>query len=135
MFDLIPFAARPHDLFDNFDRHFWRDMNSMTQDFRTDIVEEDDRYVIECELPGFTREDISVDVENDRLIISARREHKDDGRKYIHRERTSAAYQRSFAISNIRTDAISAAYTDGVLSLTLPKEQPKEAQSRKIEIA
>lgn len=135
MFDLIPFAARSRDLFDNFDRHIWRDMNFVTGDFRTDIVEEDDKYVVECELPGFSREDISVDIENDRLTISARHERKDDGRTYIHRERTDASYQRSFSISNIQTDSITAAYNDGVLILNLPKAQPKEAQSRKIQIA
>lgn len=135
MYDLIPFAARPYHRFDNFDHRHCHDMNSMTHAFRTDIVEEDDRYVIECELPGFDRENISVDVKDERLIISARRERKDDGRSYIHRERTFAAYQRIFAISNVRTDEITAAYTDGVLTLTLPKEQPRENHSRKIEIA
>jgi len=133
MFDLIPFATRAHD-FDNFDRRLWREMNPMTGGFRTDIVEEENQYVLECELPGFAREDISVDVEEERLVITAHREAKDDGRNYIHRERTSATYQRSFSISNIQTDSITAAYHDGILTLNLPKFQPKAAPSRKITI-
>ena len=136
MFDLIPFAAKSRDLFDSFDRRFWNDSAAALGDFRTDITEEGDKYVLEAELPGFKREDISIDVEDDRLIITAKNnaETENNAKNYVHRERRSAVYQRSFSSSNIDTAAITAAYTAGILTLNLPKMQPKTAESRKIQI-
>ena len=134
MFDLIPFAAKSRDLFDSFDRRFWGEGTAALGDFRTDIIEENDKYVLEAELPGFKREDISIDVEDDRLTITAKATAEENGKNYVHRERRSAVYQRSFSISNIDTGAITAAYTDGILTLNLPKMQPKTAESRKIQI-
>ena len=134
MFDLIPFAAKSRDLFDSFDRRFWGEGTAALGDFRTDISEENDKYVLEAELPGFKREDISIDVEDDRLTITAKATAEENGKNYVHRERRSAVYQRSFSISNIETGAITAAYTDGILTLNLPKMQPKTAESRKIQI-
>ena len=134
MYDLIPFAAKSRDLFDSFDRRFWGEGTAALGDFRTDISEENDKYVLEAELPGFKREDISIDVEDDRLTITAKATAEENGKNYVHRERRSAVYQRSFSISNIETGAITAAYTDGILTLNLPKMQPKTAESRKIQI-
>ena len=134
MFDLIPFAAKSRDLFDSFDRRFWGEGTAALGEFRTDISEENDKYVLEAELPGFKREDISIDVEDDRLTITAKATAEENGKNYVHRERRSAVYQRSFSISNIETGAITAAYTDGILTLNLPKMQPKTAESRKIQI-
>ena len=136
MFDLIPFAAKSRDLFDSFDRRFWGEGAAALGEFRTDISEEGDKYVLEAELPGFKREDISIDVEDDRLTITAKNnsEENTDTKNYVHRERRSAVYQRSFSISNIETGAITAAYADGILTLNLPKVQPKAAETRKIQI-
>ena len=137
MFDLIPFATKSHDLFDNFDRR-WNEMGAALGDFRTDITEEKDKYVLEAELPGFKREDINIDVEDDRLVITAKTssETTESGEKknYVHRERRSATYQRSFSISNIATEAITASYNDGILTLNLPKMLPKESAARKITV-
>ncbi|MGI6335988.1 MAG: Hsp20/alpha crystallin family protein [Eubacteriales bacterium] len=138
MFDLIPFASRTRDLFDPFDRRMFSEMTAALGDFRTDITEEDDKYVLESELPGFQREDISIDVDGNRLVISAqtKSEESDESKKnYVHRERRCANYTRSFSISNIDTDNITAAYNDGVLTLNLPKRLPKKPETKKIVIA
>ena len=136
MFDLIPFASKSRDLFDTLDRRASGDMTASLGDFRTDIIEEAGRYVLECELPGFRREDISVDIADDRLTITAKANPDSERarRSYVHRERRVATWQRSFSLSNIETQSITASYTDGILTLSLPKVQPKAAQSRKIEI-
>ena len=55
-------------------------------------------------------------------------------KNYVHRERRSATYQRSFSISNIATEAITASYNDGILTLNLPKMLPKESAARKIAV-
>ncbi len=128
MLDLVPFSVKSHDPFDSLDRR------ATLGDFRSDIIEESDRYVLECELPGFSREAISVDASDDRLTITAKRTEPDRTRTYVHRERSFTTWQRSFSLSNIETDSITASYTDGVLRLNLPKVQPKSAQARKIEI-
>lgn len=141
MYSMMPFGRNNtlSDFFDHFDRHFF---NGLTKPdftaFRTDIREEDDRFVLDADLPGFDREDIHLDLQGDVLTITAQhednKEDKDENGKYICRERFSNSYSRSFNVSGIRADAISAAYQNGVLSLSLPKEEAQAPQSRRIEI-
>ena len=61
-------------------------------------------------------------------------ENKDEGGKYVCRERRVGSFTRSFNVSGIQEDAISASYENGVLKLTLPKQGEPEPQSRKIAI-
>lgn len=141
MFGMIPFEYREHNLFDaldNFERSFFKDTNTDFSVFRTDIKDAGDKYVLEAELPGFQKEDISLDVKDGILTISAQHnesnDQKDDDGKYIRRERRYGSFRRSFDISSIDESAIAAAYHDGVLELSLPKRQQVLPQSRKIAI-
>ena len=72
------------------------------------------------------------------LTITAKhdetKENKDESGKYICRERRTGSYARSFDVSGIREEDISAAYDNGVLKLTLPKQGEPQPQSRKITI-
>ena len=105
--------------------------------FRTDITDNGDAYSLEADLPGFGREDITVEVQDNCLTISAERkedsEHKEDG-GYVRRERRFGSFRRSFDITGIRGDEISAKYENGVLTLSLPKEVPAEPEKKRIEI-
>ena len=141
MFELMPFGYRrvsaynPFRDFEEMSRSFW-DNNNVSA-FRTDITEKDGKYVLEADLPGFKKEDISVDIDKDCLTITA--EHKSEEKEenadsYIRRERYYGSYTRSFNVKGIDTEAITAAYTDGVLTLTMPKKEPEVPAARRLEI-
>ena len=93
--------------------------------FRTDISDKGDSYLLEADLPGFDKDSIHLDLNEDILTISAERhsEHEDEDKRgnYVCCERSYGQYQRSFDVSGIDKDNIKAKYADGVLSLTLPK--------------
>lgn len=143
MFEMMPFA-RNHgvDLY-----HPFRDLEELERSmfsntgvtaFRTDIRDTGDAYVLEADLPGMKKEDIHIDIDGDRLSISAERsaskEEKDENGGYIRCERSYGSFSRSFDISGIRGEEISAAYEDGVLTLTLPKQTRTVPASRRLEI-
>lgn len=141
MFELMPFGYRrvsaynPFRDFEEMSRSFWD--NDNVSAFRTDITEKDGKYVLEADLPGFKKEDISVDIDKDCLTITA--EHKSEEKEenadsYIRRERYYGSYTRSFNVKGIDTEAITAAYNDGVLTLTMPKKEPEVPAARRLEI-
>lgn len=141
MFGMLPFDRHNDnlfDLFDNFERSFFGRSGATLPDFRTDIKDTGDAFVLESELPGFEKEDISLDVKDGILTIAAQHkessDQKDDAGNYIRRERRFGSFQRSFDISGIDEGSISAAYNNGVLVLTLPKAKPVLPESRKIAI-
>ena len=140
MFELIPFSSHGFPLYDPFrvfDDWFSSDRSGgRFSSFRTDIREEADRYILEADLPGCSRQDVEVTVENDRLTISARRseESGEENGGYLRRERSWGSFCRSFDLSAVDADRICAAYSDGVLTLTLPKKEERRSSSRKLEI-
>ena len=137
MFELTPYSTR-RSVYDPF--NFFSDFfgtNNAPMELRTDISDRGDSFVLEADLPGFKKDDIKIDLENDRLTISAERkdEHEEKGKNgYIRRERSYGSFTRSFDVSGIDTAAISAAYTDGVLTLTLPKRPELVPENRQIAI-
>ena len=115
----------------------YRTVNDMPG-METDVKDLGDSYLIEADLPGFKKEDIHLNLNGDTLSLEAERhlehEDKDKKGKYLLVERSSGKYIRSFDVSNVDTDAITAKYENGVLALTLPKKQPAQPASRLLEI-
>ena len=107
-------------------------------EFKTDIRDNGDSFVLEADLPGFNKDDIHVDLSDNSLTITAERhsdyEQKDKKGNYVRCERSYGSYTRSFSTDGIDTANIKAAYTDGVLRLTLPKQQQILPSSRRLEI-
>lgn len=140
MFDLMPFGSNnTNDIFhylDNFEKNFFSGLTNTSQ-FRTDILDKGDRYLLQAELPGFEKDDIKIDLNNDLLTISAEHNESEEqtDKNFIRRERRYGSFSRSFDISNIKAEEISAEYKNGILNLTLPKKQENPAPSnRRIEI-
>ena len=104
--------------------------------FRTDVTDEGDHYLLETDLPGFDKKDITLDIQDDTLTIRAERksnyEEKKD--KFVRMERSYGSYQRSFDLTGIDADKIKAKYKDGVLRLTLPKLEQRLPEGRRLEI-
>ena len=105
--------------------------------FRTDIIEEDGGYKLQADLPGFEKEDIHVDVEGDMLTVSAERKEENEENRdgYVRRERRFGSYRRSFDVSEIDQDGITGDYTNGVLTLHLPKKEAEAPAAKRIELS
>lgn len=144
MFELIPIdrhmrRAAGYDPFRDFEeieRNFFGGASSALAGFRTDVSDTGEAYKLECELPGFKKEDIQINIENDCLTISAERRSNEEDKKtnFIKRERVYGSFTRSFDVSGVDVDAIEASYNDGVLTVTLPKRAELLPVSRKLEI-
>ncbi len=145
MFELIPFDRTmrrmanfdPFREMDNMERSFFGNTNLVSA-FRTDVSDTGDAYKLEAELPGFNKDDIKIDIENDCLTISAERklETNDEDKKknFVKRERFYGSYSRSFDVTGIDVDNIEASYADGVLTLNMPKKKEEIPASRRLEI-
>lgn len=136
MFELTPYSTR-RSMMDPF--NFFSDFfgtNNAPMELRTDITDKGDSFVLEADLPGFKKEDIKIDLENDRLTIKAERHSNTETTKngYVRRERSFGSFERSFDVSGIDTAGIKANYTDGVLTLTLPKRPELVPDNRSIVI-
>jgi len=127
----------PFDPFRDFDGKPFNDSMPVNS-CRTDIKDMGDKYVMESELPGFEKEDIKLDINDSYLVISAeheqKEEHKDENGKYIRKERHFGSYKRSFDISDVDADNISAEYKNGILTIDLPKKKPETPVSKRLEI-
>ena len=133
MFGMIPFDRRDDnlfDMFDNFEKKFFGNTNASLPAFRTDIRDQGDKFLLE--------EDISLELKEGILTIKAEhkenQDQKDDKGNYIRRERRYGSFSRTFDVSGIDENAITAVYNNGILELTLPKLAPVVPQSRQIAI-
>lgn len=102
--------------------------------YPVDMNEQDDKIVVDAELPGFKRDEVEVDVQNRRLHIRAEREEKQEqGTPHV-RERSFNRIERSFALpENVDPAEATAKLSDGLLHIEMPKQQ-KSGPSR-IEIS
>ena len=139
MFDLIPFERRTSNLLnylDQMNRAFWGNSESSVVPCSTDIIDQGNQYLLRTDLPGYNKEDIHIDMDGDRMTISAqhKEETQTDDNTYIRRERRYGSMSRSFDVSGIDTSGIQAKYENGVLELTLPKKEATVTPNRRIEI-
>ncbi len=94
---------------------------------KTDIREKDDNYEISVDLPGFRKEDITVELDNGYITINASKNlDKDDNNKkgkLLRQERYAGSMTRSFYVGeNVEKEDVDANYRHGVLNLTIPKK-------------
>ena len=94
---------------------------------KCDIYEKDGAYHIEADIPGFKKDEISVDCEDGYVTITAEKnsenEEKDEGKKYLKRERSYSKTTRKFYVGDIDANEIKAEFKDGMLKVTVPKEE------------
>ncbi len=136
MFDLVPFR------FNDWERRFFPDLfndeffSRSLAGFKTDIKDTGKEYLIEAELPGFAKEEITVEVDDDRLTIAAKRDESKEEQQgdYLRKERRTGQVTRSFMLDGVNRDDIKAEFKDGVLKLTLPKAEDAPVQTRRIDI-
>ena len=101
-----------------------------------DIQETADGYKLQAELPGLTKDDINITLENNVLRLAGERKFEKDVKKenYHRVERTYGTFTRAFALpQQVTAEGVQAAFENGVLTITVPKAE--QAKPRKIEIS
>ena len=124
MFTMIPYRTpvmtRPVNPFDDdFFRPFFG--RPEHQSFRVDVQDKGDSYLLEAEMPGLSKDDIHVDLEDNLLTIFVDKDetHEEkDEKGYVIRERRSGRMSRAFNVEGIDKEGIQAAYQDGILKLS-----------------
>jgi HSP20 family protein len=143
MFRTIPFnfknsaSERGRDFFDRFYDFAMEQAHNPASRFASaifpfsvDALEGDSQYVIVAELPGFSKDEVTVSYDEDRkvLTISAERPEADPGTgRYLCRERRTGKFERSFEVDGIAKDGVSVSLENGVLRVVLPKA-PSETE-------
>lgn len=96
-----------------------------------DTYEKNDHIVVNAELPGVNKEDITVDVKNNVLTISGERKHEENVNEtnYYRNERFYGKFQRSFTLpDNVDAEKVDAVYKDGVLEVKIPKTEDNKTK-------
>ncbi len=114
---------------DNMVDNFFADNDNK---MKCDIYEKEGIYHVEMDLPGFSKDDIKIEVNNGNLTISAEKdtekEDKNEDKKYIRRERTYGKYSRSFYLGDVNEEEINAAFNNGTLTISIPKLEEKQTK-------
>jgi HSP20 family protein len=100
-----------------------------------DVKDESNQYIVEAELPGFDKQEIKLDYEDGKLVISATKEEEQNEEKsnYIHRERRQCSMQRVIYLKDVDSEQINAKLDQGVLTIEVPKLN-QVVNKRQIEI-
>ncbi|MBQ8215475.1 MAG: Hsp20/alpha crystallin family protein [Clostridia bacterium] len=130
----------PFTPFSLFDDPFFAPVKSasLPTAFRTDVKDEGDRFLIEADLPGYKKEEVSVSVKDGVLTVSAEKKEEKEEQKeggYLFRERHYGKMERHFDLSAIDEEGIEGRLENGVLTLTLPKKKKEEPATRTIALA
>ena len=98
---------------------------------KTDVRETEGTYELDIDLPGFKKDEVSVDLKDGYLTISAAKgldkDEKDKKGKYIRQERYAGTCSRSFYVGEgVEPTDVSAKFEDGILKVSLPKREQKQ---------
>ena len=121
--------------FDDYDRRPAKAASSQITVMRTDLKEDDTKYELEIELPGYQKNEVKAELQNGYLIISASRtqdSEDQDGMKYVRRERYAGSCSRSFYVGDeLKQEDIKAKFDNGMLILDIPKHVEKPVEEKK----
>lgn len=136
--ELDEFLERMNEQFGGIGRSFDTGIRS---DIRVDVADHGEDIVVTADLPGFDRDDIEVRLDNGTLVIDAvsevsdESEEEDDGITYHRRERQQRSVSRRLGLpTEVVGEDTAAAYDNGVLTVTLPKQAPEAASGKRIDI-
>lgn len=124
-----PFDKLFESFFNDFDEDFFSplgNLNARFNCFQVDVIDNEDNYIIEADLPGMEKENVQIEYDNNYLTIIAHRDEHSESDKdnYIRRERRVGEFRRSFYIENIDMDEVEATFKSGVLKINLKKVKP-----------
>ncbi len=127
------------DMFDDFFKPVFYDDSA--DSMRTDIKETENGYQLDVEMPGFDKKDIKIALENGYLTVSAQKSSKEEegndknkNERYIRKECTVSCSRSYYVGNDVEKENVKAKYENGMLTLNVPKSQPKQLPSHNIEI-
>jgi HSP20 family protein len=121
------------DMLNNFFENPWLPARNLMNDtFKLDVQDNDKEYLIEAELPGVKKEEVSLELNDNRLSISIEKEENinEEKKNYIHKERRTTSMQRYIYLQDAQADGIKAKLDNGVLSIQVPKISKKQTKSK-----
>lgn len=101
----------------------------------SDIVEHDNEYEVKIELPGVSKDDVKITMQENLLTIRGEKKQEQESKSsHYHRvERSYGSFQRSFTLPTlVKADQIEATYKDGILTVLLPKAE--ESRPKRIDV-
>ena len=103
---------------------------------KTDVKEQEDRYEVDIDLPGFKKDEIRLQLENGYLTVNAAKgldkDEQDKKGRYVRRERYAGSMSRSFYVGDHVTEKdIHPKYENGILRFSVPKEEKKPIEEKK----
>jgi HSP20 family protein len=122
------------------DRDLWRGTSALEQGVwlpQVETFQRGDKLVVRADLPGLTKEDVDIEVNDGMLTISGERseEQKEDIDNFYRTERSYGAFSRTIPLpEGINEDQIDATFKDGVLEVTLPAPKQPERKAKQIPI-
>lgn len=124
------------EMFDDMFKDPFKTLGNSYNMMKTDITEKDGNYLFDIELPGFKKEDISIELNNGTLTISANKENsneeKDEDGHIVRQERFSGNCSRSYYIGeNIHEEDIKAKFENGELRIIIPNMTTKQIENKK----
>ena len=100
------------------------------------VYEDSKAFYVEAELPGYSSDEVNIDVEKHVLHISSEKCDKKEDRKYVVKERSFIKFNRSFSLpEGINEENIEAEFKNGVLTITLPKLPAEQSKKISVKIA
>jgi len=121
-FDLAPFAS---------DRSFDRLMSNWPS---VEVSETDKEIKVSAELPGLDEKDVKVELANGVLAISGEKKTESEDKDRLFSERYYGRFERRIPVEDVEQDKVSAAFKNGVLTVTLPKSPQAETKVKRIAI-
>jgi len=136
--DVLSMQREINRMFDSFFRTGWIEDTGLAPAAwspATDIVENDTGYVVKVELPGMSKDEVKITMQENQLSIRGEKKHEEEGKEngYHRIERSYGAFQRCFALPTaVDASKIDASFKDGILTVTLPRSEA--AKPKTIEV-
>ena len=116
--------------FDKFFESFWEDeqADENVRMMAVDLIEQEDKYLVKADLPGFDKQDINISIDKNNLVIEANHSDKKEEKEesYYRCERYSGNYRRVISLSEkCKAEQVKADFINGVLKIEIPKVEPE----------
>lgn len=149
MFGLTPFNNRKQNgivrkndiwdlrsVFDDFFNESVSGFLTTAHPIKADVRETEKEYIIDAEIPGVKKEDVKLEFRDNQLTILVEQNHQinEENDNYIRKERRYGSFSRSFYVENVKHEGVAAKYNDGILSITLQKEETAKNNNYQINI-
>ncbi len=130
---MLNIIRRNRDFFED----FFDDLNVNNHLMKSDVLELENSYQINIDLPGFKKEDVKVSMDDKYLVVEASRtveeKEEDEKTKYLRQERYYGSLKRRFYVGNVTLDNIKGEFKDGVLTILIDKNT-KEIEKKYLEL-